>query len=288
MATFWGAATEIRDLGVVAEQCPHCVKTTPCLIRSVSRGVYVFFVKMSGSIRESSCLCTVCLRAFPSELWRYLALVPVREAKTLPLEELQARTNPGLEDRALLREQVSAMGGDARFAVAYEQLEGMRAGAMQAELLKKLLDWGRLEDAQRSQLVGQVGDWSRAWQFARQVALSFPGYTGCMPASLVALVIWSAFLWAPAVRSWLWGTITAVAGLGAAALTGQVLLTRQVQRWTRNVLVPEAQLADVSLPSFITVVDDLPGSRLGVQEELWPVKDQLETIRKVLAADRML
>src|SRR5215831_2876958 len=127
MRSIWGPVTEIRDLGVVAEQCPHCERVMPCLLRSVCRGNYVFFMKTAAPIKESCCLCTVCLKALPCEHWRYAAVVPIREAKALPIGDLLARTNPGLAERLQLKEQISALGGDASFAVAYEQLESMRS-----------------------------------------------------------------------------------------------------------------------------------------------------------------
>ncbi len=287
MGNFWGPATEIADLGVVAEHCLHCQQITPCTIRSTDHLAHVCFVKMTTS-KETACLCGVCGGSFPCVLWRYPELVPVQEAKVLPAEGLLARTNPGLAERIQLKQHVIELGGDPRFAVAYEQLEGMRQGELHAELLKRLLDWDRLADEQREHLVRRIDAWAQAWQFARQVAASFPHQTGCLPASLVGLAIWSIFLWLPAARDWLWGTVTVVAGFAAAALTGHLFLARRVRRWTREVLVSQAQQAGVPLTCFFAVVDDLPGSRLGMLEDLWPVKDQLDTIRAVLVADGKL
>jgi hypothetical protein len=229
-------------------------------------------MKTAAPTKESCCLCTVCLKAIPSELWRYAAVMPIREAKALPIEDLLARTNPGLAERLQLKEQISALGGDASFAVAYEQLESMRPGALRSRLLTQLLDWNGLTVEQRPLLGQQIGSQARAWQFACQIVPAFPAHAGCLTAALAALVVWSAFLWVPAIHSWLWGSITLVAGLGAAALTRQLLLTRKVCQWTRKVLIPEAQDANVSVACLLAVVDDVPGSRLGTTEELWPVK----------------
>jgi hypothetical protein len=287
MRTIWGPVTEIRDLGVVAEQCPQCERIMPCLLRSVSRGNYVFFLKTTVPITESSCLCTACLKTFPSEQWRFAAVVPIREAKTLPVEDLLPRTNPGLAECLRLREQICALGGDATFATAYEQLEGMRPGALRSSLLGQLLDWDRLTPAERNLLGQQIGAHARAWQFAREVAPGFPAH-GCLTAVAAALVVGLAFLWVPALHSWLWGSATVLAAAGAAAFASRVLLTQQVLRWTRNVLIPEAEDANVSLASFLAVVDDVPGSRLGMLEELWPIKVELETVRSVLSAKAKL
>lgn len=282
MWILWGQTTEIKDLGVVAEQCPCCERITPCSVRTIFEADHVFFVKVAEASKETSSLCSVCGGSFACQLWRYPNLVPGSEAAGLPVETLLARTNPGLVERVQMKQQVIDLGGDDRFAVAYEQLEGMRPGELHAGLLKQLLDWGRLEDEHRVSLVCQVEACSRAWRLARQVAPGFPGHAGCLSAFLVALIIWSTFFWLPLVRSWLWGTVTVLGGCGAAALTGHILLGRRVRRWTREVLVPEAQRANVSLPCFLTVVDDLPDTRFRVLEDLWPVKDQLETIRLVL------
>ena len=288
MRTIWGPATEIIDLGVVAEHCSHCAQIMPCLLRSVCRGNYVFFMKAAAPTKESSCLCTVCVKAFPCEQWRYAAVLKIREAKVLPLEDLLARTNPGLAERLQLKEQICALGCDARFGVAYEQHEGMRPGALRSSLLTQLLNWDRLTAEQQDRLVQQIADQTRAWQFAWQIAPAFPGHTGCLTVALAALVVWLAFLWVPAVHSWLWGGVTVAAALGAAALTSRLIQTRRVFRWTRKILIPEAQEANVSLASFLDVVDDVPESRLAMMEELWPVKTELETIRGILIADGQL
>lgn len=59
-------------------------------------------------------------------------------------------------------------------------------------------------------------------------------------------------------------------------------------QWTRNVLIPEAKGADVCLACFLTVVEDVPGSRLGMMEDLWPIRNELEAIRRVLRAEGRL
>jgi hypothetical protein len=288
MRAIWGQAIRVTDLGVVAEQCPYCERTMPCLLRSVCQINYVFFLEDTGLKRESSCFCTGCHKAFPSEHWRYAAVLPIQEAKNLPPEDLLARTNPSLSDRFALKEQVSALGSDARFAVAYEQLEQLRPGALRQGLLHQLLGWERLADAQRALLGQQIGGRSRAWQLARQIEPGFPHHVGCLPVAVVALILGPAFLWVPTVRSWLWGSVLVVAGFGAAAYIAHALFSLRVREWTRKVLIPEAQDAKVSLDCFVAVVDDVPGSPLGLTEALRPMKDQLETIRGVLIAEGKL
>jgi hypothetical protein len=288
MRSLWGPVTEIRDLGVVAEECPYCERVMPCLLRSVYRGSYVFFVKTAPLTEENSSLCTACLKVLPCERWRYAAIVPIRKAKTLPMAKLLARTNPGLAERLQLRDQIRALGGDGAFALAYEQVERLRPGVLRSSLLKQLLGWNGLTAEQRISLGQFIGDHARAWQFSCQIAPSFPRHAGWGWAALVAFAVWSACLWVPAVHSWLWGTITLLAGLVAAAVAWQLILTRHVGQWTRTVLIPQAQEGNVSLACLLAVVEDIPGCHLGMIDDLWPIRNELEAIRRVLSAEGRL
>jgi hypothetical protein len=288
MPKFWGAATEVIDLGVVAELCPHCEQIMPCLLRSVCRDHYACFVKTTRPTIERSCLCTGCHKPFLGEHWRYAAVVPIAEAKTLPPKDLLARTNPALAERIQLKEVVRALGGDHRFARAYEQLEQMRPGALRSGLLQQLLAWDRLLEKQRAFLAEQIAAQARAWQFSRQLAPAFPDHSVSLAAIVAALVMGPVFLWIPGARSWLWGGATVVAGLLAAWLVGEAVYIRRVRQWTRRTLIPEAQDANISLGCLLDVVDDVPGCRLGLMEDLWPMKVQLETIREVLTRDGIL
>jgi hypothetical protein len=229
-------------------------------------------------------MCTCCLKAFPSEQWRYADLVSLREAKTLPTDAVVARTNPAMAERSQMKEQICALGGDTDFAKAYELLDGIRHGPLRSRLLGQLLTWKRLSEQQRADLGREIEARARAWHFARRIAPAFPTGSGCLMAALPALVIWSALLWAPPARSWLWGSLLFFAGLAAAAFVKHLVLNRLVCQWTRDTLIWEAQQANVSLECFIAVVDDVPDSRLRVMEEIWPIRVELETIRGALAA----
>jgi hypothetical protein len=288
MPKFWGAATEILDLGVVAELCPHCEQIMPCLLRSVCRGHYACFVKTTGPTIERSCLCTGCHKSFLGEHWRYAAVLSITESRSLPSGDLLARTNPALAERIQLKDVVRALGGDDRFAVAYEQLEQMRPGALRSRLMQQLLTWDRMPEEQRTCLAEQVAALARAWQFSRQLAPAFPEHTASVAAIVAALVMVPVLLGIPEARSWLWGGVTVVTGLVAAWLVGDTIYTRRVCQWTRQRLIPEAQEANIALGCLLEVVEDVPESRLGLMEELWPMKDQLETIRGVLTSDGIL
>ena len=42
MRTIWGPVTEVRDLGVVAEQCPYCEQVMPCCLHPCAEAITSF------------------------------------------------------------------------------------------------------------------------------------------------------------------------------------------------------------------------------------------------------
>jgi hypothetical protein len=80
----------------------------------------------------------------------------------------------------------------------------------------------------------------------------------------------------------LWGGVTVFAGALAGTSVWHVILSRRVQRWTKEVLVPESQKACVDLRRFIEVLGDLPAPGPQSGDELRRLKEQEETIREEL------
>lgn len=286
MRTFCGAVTETNDRGVVAEHCPHCDSLKTCLLRTVSQGNYIFFAKVAEMAKESSCLCTECHKPFPGKpYWSYAEIVPVRDARDMKLDDLLAKTNPILEDRIRFREQIQELGGDHRYAVAYDNIEGMRNGWLRLNFLKKLRDWSQLEEAQRNELDQQIGAMSRAWKFARHMGHVFPTSSGSMFYYLSVPVFGLILIWMLFTRNWIPGVIALAISAFAATMLESQLFQRVVRQWTRNILIPEAKEANIPLEDFVAVIDDIPESKHGMTEELWPIKHQLPTIRATLTAE---
>lgn len=279
MRSIWGPATEITDVGVMAERCPHCERVTPCLLRSIRHSYFILFLRSVSIAHENSGFCTECHKAFHCDPWRYVCVVAIGEAKSLGIEELLTRTNPSLAERVEMKELVAALGGDARFAEANQHLEEMRIGELRSRLLEKLLNWKRLDEEARSALTQRIADRSRAWKLALHIAPGFPSHVGCFPGLAAGLVVWLLFfVLALAVRGRLMVGASFFLGLAAAIITRQFLLNPQIRRWTHNVLIPECCDAKVSIASFAEVVDDLAGTELDRLEPLWPIKLNLETI----------
>lgn len=289
MRTPFGTVNEITDLGAVAEHCPHCDALRCCLLRLVTQGHYICFAKIADPMRQSSCLCTDCLKPFPGKPhWSYAEVVPLRDAGAMDLNDLLTKTNPILADRIRLKETIRELGGDERFAVAYENVDGMRPGNLRSDLLRNLLNWPQLSQLQRDELEVQIWSLSRAWQFARQMAIKFPKSSGSpaffMSSPIFGLILIYMFV----TRHWIWGGLALVATVVLAAALESTLFKRSVRKWTLQVLVPEAQKLNVALDRFIAVVDDIPDGHGALAEDLWPLKDQLQNIRETLMAKSLL
>lgn len=285
MRKFYGAVTETNDAGVVVEQCPHCGRCTPCLMRTVSQGNYLCFIKISELLRESSCLCTECLKPFAGKpYWSYAEVVPIRDARQMKLDDLLTKTNPTLADRSHFKEQIESLGGDEHFAAAYENVEGMRPGKLRSRLSQDLMDWPRLDERQREDLQQQIGTLSRAWQFARQMSVGFPTSSGHLSFFLSAPLFGLIVIWMVVTRHWGWGGLILASIVAAATVLESILFKRVVRRWARDVLVQEAEYMSVRLNDFLNVLDDISGAHLGLPEGLWTMKDHLHAIRQTLIA----
>lgn len=285
MRTFCGAVTETHDLGVVVEHCPHCSQLKPCLLRTVSQGNYVCFVKIAELLRESSCMCTECLTPFAGKpYWSYAKVVSIRDARGMELDDLLTKTNPILADRCHFKEQIGALGGDARFAVSYEHVEGLWPGKMRSKLSQDLMNWPRLNEVQRSELEEQVEARSRAWNFARQMSVGFPTSSGSLVFFLSSPLFGLILIAMLVTRNWLWGCSALALSVLAATGLESILFKRTVRRWALDVLAPEAQKVNIRLEDFVAVVDDITKSQLGLTEGLWPMREQLQNIRQTLIA----
>lgn len=283
MRTFCGTVTETIDKGVVVEHCPHCNRPTSCLLRTVSQGYNVCFVRVAEQLRDSSCMCTDCLEPFAGKpYWHYAEVVSIRDARGMDLDDLLTKTNPILADRSRFKEQIGTLGGDEHFAVSYENVEGLRPGQLRSKLSRDLLDWDRLGQKQRDELKEHIGALSRAWQFARQMAVGFPTSSGSLTFYLSVPLFGLVLICMLVTRSWLWGCLAFALSVFAATVLESILFKRTVRQWTREVLVPEAQKANIRLDDFVVVVDDITKSKTGLTEGIWPMRERLQNIRQSL------
>jgi hypothetical protein len=282
MWIIWGPTSDVKDLGIVAERCPRCGSVSPCRVVGRSQGFHVYFITLASAVTDAVCTCGSCGAQFRCELWRYKGTVPDTEASALPMETLLERTNPTLKERLGWEQRLAEYGTDPQFTAALRSVEQLMPGGLRKGLMDDLLRWGQINERQRATLVRDADRSAHALQFARSVATRLPKAAGCLVGSLISLAVWSAFLWAPAVRDLQWGALTLLAGAAAGAATWHAILRRRVLRWTKEVLVPESQKAGVDLRQFIAVLGDLPAPGPHSVHELRDLKEQEGTIRQEL------
>lgn len=283
MRTFWGPSSEVSDMGVVADRCLQCQAIKPCFLRTINRGTYLFFLRVHLISEECTSLCTDCLHVFPSESQRYAKIVPIREAIQLPLETLVRLTNPSLQERLDLMNEIGKLGGDSRFIEAYSRLEELRMGKQRNRLQERLGNWNGLSEQQRTDIVQEITDWTRTYQFARHLAPGFPSSAGCLSGGIGASLVWLSLwlIYRPVHHLMVFFPIL-IAGLVIGGIAIRLRELFAIHWWMHKILVPQAREANISLPLFLQVIDDLEGDRYDIGELLLPLKTQVETIRKKL------
>ena len=205
MPKFWGAVTEIIDLGVVAEWCPHCEQIMPCLLRSVCRGHYACFVKTTGPTLERS---LPVYRLPQAVSGRALALRggPPDQRGQSPSAGRPTGADQPVPGRAYPAERAGSRPG--RRSPLCGRLRTARADAARRLALGLASAAARLgpaaggaEDLPRGASRGSGPRLS----IRPAMAPAFPGYTVSVAAIVAALAMGPAFLWVPAPRRWLWG-----------------------------------------------------------------------------------
>src|SRR5262245_11674667 len=99
MWVIWGDVSDVKDIGTVAERCPHCGCVSLCRVAARSQGYHLYFITLASAVTEALGTCRSCGGQFRCELWRYQSLVPDIEAVTITMESLLERTNPSLKER---------------------------------------------------------------------------------------------------------------------------------------------------------------------------------------------
>jgi hypothetical protein len=247
-------------------------------------GMHVFFVTLAEGVTQATCICGQCGGQFACESWRYPEMVPAPGALSLTMETLIDRTNPTLRERLEWAKRQEQFASDPRFEATRRSLDQLRAGRLRAGLKADLLRWDRLDERQRADLAQKADELARAMRFAGSIAPQIPSRGGCVTAVFVCLAVWTGFLWVPALAGdglW-WGAGVAVAGLLAGAAVHQLVLDRQVRRWTHAVLVPEGRKSGVDFDQFLAILDDLPPLGPRSQDTLGRLQEQAASIRKEL------
>ena len=206
---------------------------------------------------ETSCLCTVCLKAFPCEHWHYVALVSIREARALPVEDLLARTNPGLAERRELNEQISALGGDTEFAVSLISSSRKCARCIALAVVEAVARPGPAAQEQNSLLSQRIVEQAPGLALRSTGQERVPVSPWLPDRAASALVAGSAFLWIPASPNWLGAGITAGTGFAAAASPTACSQCRTTSHGPRTILFT----AKIVIETVLFTAQRQPGSQ---------------------------
>jgi hypothetical protein len=280
----WGPSTGVKELGVVAEQCPICKCISPCRLVGRFEGFHVYFITMAASVTKTACTCSLCGGQFPGEFWRYGSPVPPALADSMPIEELIKRTNPGLKDRIEHEQKLEQHQADPQFTKVLKSLEQLRPGNLHKQLMNELLQWDQMDDIQRVDLVTRTYNMVNSLAFARSIVGQMPQYTGCFIIFLSCAAVWFALLFIPGFRNLLWGGISLFACLAVAGSAWQMLLVHHIRSWTKDVLVPEGKKIGIDFHCFMAVLADLPPSSPQSEDELRHLKEYENVIREELVA----
>jgi hypothetical protein len=164
-------------------------------------------------------------------------------------------------------------------------MEQLRPGL--AHLMNDLLQRSQMDEKQRMALVTDADASARSKSACRVGGQPVAQNDGCLLAQ------WSA---SPsgrrsvgtALRNLLWGGAIILGGAMIGAFVWKLILGHRVQRWTREVLVPESRQAGVDLRRFVTVLGDLPAPGPHSLDELRDLKGHEGTIREELKRLGML
>lgn len=282
MWIIWGPASDVKEVGVVAERCPHCGRLSACRVTAYSEGIHLYGITMASAVTHAIGACSSCGGQFPCELWQYKEPLPLEAAFAIPIETLLERSNPLLKERLAWESRLEAHQADPQFVAVVKSMEQLRSGEIRRSLMNDLLRWGQLNEKQRLALVTDADASARSVQLARSVAGRLPRTTGCVLAALICLAVWSAVLWAPVLRTLLWGGAIVLAGAMLGAFAWHAILNRRIHRWTREVLIPESKQAGVDLRRFVTVLGDLPPPGPHSLDELRELKGHEGAIREAL------
>jgi hypothetical protein len=286
MFLIWGPMSGTQDLGVVADLCPRCGIVSRCRVLSETQGMHLFFIPIAANASESLCTCGNCGHLFACESWRYKNILPGSQALGLPLEMLIERTNPALGEKLRWARQREQFGDDPRFEQAFRSLDHLWPGPLKTRLMMDLQAWDKLEEPRRETVARETTESARASAFARSIAPKIPSSAGCAVGISTCLAIWVGLLWIPLFFDGGWVAVggVALAGLLIGARVYQVVLERQIRRWTHEVLIPEGWATGINFPRLAAMLEDLPPPGPRSRDSLCPLQEHAPTLRKELAS----
>jgi hypothetical protein len=264
----------------IADLCHHCNRITRCqLLEQVGLDLagVVFGIPLVLPMSSVSVCCCECGFEFRSASENSAIPVSLAEAASLDIEALLSRTNPVLKERVTF----PALKALPQLKEAFRLLDGLMPGRLRTGLKDALLQWSSLDTRHQDRLLAKVDDCSRALEFARVMAGRYRpfGLVGCLAGLLGCVGAWAGcvLVFGTDLKLSGWGAVFAAGLLIGGGLLALFGANRDV-RWTRSVLVPEAERSGVSFAALLAVLEGAGSPHL--------VEDELKHLRSVATAIR--
>jgi hypothetical protein len=284
----FGRSADLRDMGAVAEFCPHCRQVGPCAVICRIDELHFFFLPVARNTTETTCVCWACRRRFPAGPQPFRDFVSLDEAAAMPVEELAEQTNPPALVRLEWSRQCQKFAGDSGFTAVSQIAEQLGPGQLRVRLEQGLEQWDRLDHGRRAGLLKSASDLERVLDFARTVADKVPGSSGCLAGLLACLALWAVFVGLVAAGYLAGGPAVGFACVVAGPLVGLAaiywLQRRRFRRWVEEVVIPEGEQAGIDFAQLAAVLQESPASGLFGNDGLRPLRDEADNVVKALAA----
>jgi hypothetical protein len=244
-------------------------------------GGLIFGIPFVLPSSSTACCCAECGCEFTSQTWDYQKSLSPADAAALDVEAILSLTNPGLNETLTLAglKALPQLGG------AFQLLEQLTPGSLRTALKEALLQWPSLDEDRRERLLAKVNDCAEALRFARSMAGRYTtGVVGCLGGALACAGVWAGCLWVFGTSLSLLGWVGVFgAGVMAGALLGRLFWSGRDRRWVKEVLLPEADRAGISLGWLLAILEGGGSSKRG-EDGLASLRELVPTIRSELAS----
>jgi hypothetical protein len=198
------------------------------------------------------------------------------EAVSLDIEALVTMTNPALKETLTL----SGLKAIPRLSTAVQLLEQLAPGSLRTALKDALVQWPGLNEGCQERFLAKANDCAEALRFAKSMAARYPtGVVGCLGGALACAGVWSGCLLVFGTNLSLWGWLGILGGgIVAGTSLSRLLVSGRDRRWIREVLLPEADRAQIHLGWVLAVLEGGGFFQRG-GDELASLRELAPTIR---------
>lgn len=320
MFIIWGTKVNQDHRGTVADRCPVCADVEKFDVTDHYEVGHIYFISLGRGARVASTrVCQSCRTEFNCDPNAYDQFLPREEADAMAIDDVVETTNSQLararDARKRLHEMASepderlpfpdtthlklpgtplrdasASALDDELRQALSRLEAYEdSGPEVTQLLEKLQNWRRLDLAARDALLAKVDAFidrqqqiHRAVSFIRMIAVTFPQFSGCLPALALLGALGSAFWWLPIDWTLLVYSGYTVVVLLLCCVVFYFLSRMSRRRWMRNQLIPQAEENGVDLQMLVLVLESAGQSDQTLDEKVRDLAMEVGLLQEVI------